>query len=157
MYIYIFFEDGAHYKNTIYQLSTDGISLFYVNWLIKEATPTLFFQVYADSTKSFCIAAVCPLLPALQELAHSLAIDSSLSVAELCANKALVAEVLKVSNMICMYIAFSLSLAAYIHICRYIFLSFSRYRLQRERRRALCQQDNGGRSPQSNTHTYIYL
>lgn len=71
------------------------VALSKVENALKDSKYVALPMVYADSHKSFCIAVVCPQVPALQELAHQLQLPVDASLSELCNNAAVKAGVLK--------------------------------------------------------------
>merc|ERR1711935_310573 len=71
------------------------VALSKVENALKSSKYTALPMVYATSSMSYAIALICPNVPNLKTLAASLGIDAEINLAALCANKDVLAAVLK--------------------------------------------------------------
>jgi long-subunit acyl-CoA synthetase (AMP-forming) len=71
------------------------VALSKVENALKSSKYTALPMVYATSSMSYAIALICPNVPNLKTLAASLGVDAGASLGALCANKDVVAAVLK--------------------------------------------------------------
>merc|ERR1711988_1152197 len=77
------------------------VALSKVENVLKACKYTQLPMVYAASSKSYCIALICPNIPKLKELAASLGVDASGDLASLCKAPKLVNAVAQEAMAVC--------------------------------------------------------